>query len=196
MRGLVVPEATEDFTADPVELFFDLAFVFAFSQIVGLLLVRTDLEHRREGDTDLPAAVAAMVAVRVVGQRRARQLPHGPAAVPRRNRGERADGGVRDHGVRPEWRPLRDSAGNHLPHGTGNDGGRARQRLRGLPISRAVRRTESCSDDDHRRPADSSMAMPARSPGSSAWRSSSSRRFERAAASGSSAPATSPNGTR
>ncbi len=37
MRGLVVPEATEDFTADPVELFFDLAFVFAFSQIVGLL---------------------------------------------------------------------------------------------------------------------------------------------------------------
>jgi low temperature requirement protein LtrA len=38
MRGLVVPEATEDFTADPVELFFDLAFVFAFSQIVGLLL--------------------------------------------------------------------------------------------------------------------------------------------------------------
>ena len=38
MRGLVVPDATEDFTADPVELFFDLAFVFAFSQIVGLLL--------------------------------------------------------------------------------------------------------------------------------------------------------------
>ena len=34
----MVPEATEDFTADPVELFFDLAFVFAFSQIVGLLL--------------------------------------------------------------------------------------------------------------------------------------------------------------
>lgn len=38
MRGLIVPEASEDFTADPVELFFDLAFVFAFSQIVGLLL--------------------------------------------------------------------------------------------------------------------------------------------------------------
>ncbi len=38
MRGLVVPDATEDFTADPVELFFDLAFVFAFSQLVGLLV--------------------------------------------------------------------------------------------------------------------------------------------------------------
>lgn len=38
MRGLLVPDASEDFTADPVELFFDLAFVFAFSQIVGLLL--------------------------------------------------------------------------------------------------------------------------------------------------------------
>ncbi len=38
MRGLVVPDATEDFTADPVELFFDLAFVFAFSQLVGLLI--------------------------------------------------------------------------------------------------------------------------------------------------------------
>ena len=34
MRGIVVPEPTEDFTADPVELFFDLAFVFAFSQLV------------------------------------------------------------------------------------------------------------------------------------------------------------------
>ena len=38
MRGLVVPESTEDFTADPVELFFDLAFVFAFSQLVWLLV--------------------------------------------------------------------------------------------------------------------------------------------------------------
>lgn len=38
MRGLQLPERTEDFTADPVELFFDLAFVFAFSQLVTLLL--------------------------------------------------------------------------------------------------------------------------------------------------------------
>lgn len=38
MRGLVVPETTEDFTADPVELFFDLAFVFAFSQLVWYLV--------------------------------------------------------------------------------------------------------------------------------------------------------------
>lgn len=38
MRGLVVPEASEDFAADPVELFFDLAFVFAFSQLVGFLV--------------------------------------------------------------------------------------------------------------------------------------------------------------
>jgi low temperature requirement protein LtrA len=38
MRGLVLPEQTEDFTADPVELFFDLAFVFAFSRLVYLLV--------------------------------------------------------------------------------------------------------------------------------------------------------------
>jgi hypothetical protein len=38
IRGLSVPDIEEDFTADPVELSFDLAFVFAFSQIVGLLL--------------------------------------------------------------------------------------------------------------------------------------------------------------
>jgi low temperature requirement protein LtrA len=38
MRGIVVPERTEDFTADPVELFFDLAYVFAFSQLVGRLI--------------------------------------------------------------------------------------------------------------------------------------------------------------
>lgn len=38
MRGLTVPEPTEDFTADPVELFFDLAFVLAFSQLVAHLV--------------------------------------------------------------------------------------------------------------------------------------------------------------
>jgi low temperature requirement protein LtrA len=38
MRGIEVPPRTEDFTADPVELFFDLAFVFAFSQLVGVLI--------------------------------------------------------------------------------------------------------------------------------------------------------------
>jgi low temperature requirement protein LtrA len=42
MRGLVVPEQTEDYTADPVELFFDLAFVFAFSQLVGVLVEHPD----------------------------------------------------------------------------------------------------------------------------------------------------------
>lgn len=38
MKGIEVPERTEDFTADPVELFFDLAFVFAFSQLVARLI--------------------------------------------------------------------------------------------------------------------------------------------------------------
>ena len=38
MKGIPLPERTEDFTADPVELFFDLAYVLAFSQLVGLLV--------------------------------------------------------------------------------------------------------------------------------------------------------------
>jgi low temperature requirement protein LtrA len=38
MKGIELPPATEDFTADPVELFFDLAYVFAFSQLVALLI--------------------------------------------------------------------------------------------------------------------------------------------------------------
>ena len=38
MKGIELPPLTEDFTADPVELFFDLAYVFAFSQLVGLLI--------------------------------------------------------------------------------------------------------------------------------------------------------------
>lgn len=38
MKRIELPERTEDFTADPVELFFDLAYVFAFSQLVGVLL--------------------------------------------------------------------------------------------------------------------------------------------------------------
>lgn len=38
VKGLDIPSPTEDFTADPVELFFDLAFVFAFSQLVWYLV--------------------------------------------------------------------------------------------------------------------------------------------------------------
>ena len=38
MKGITLPERTEDFTADPVELFFDLAYVIAFSQLVGVLV--------------------------------------------------------------------------------------------------------------------------------------------------------------
>lgn len=38
MKGIELPPLTEDFTADPVELFFDLAYVFAFSQLVGILI--------------------------------------------------------------------------------------------------------------------------------------------------------------
>ncbi len=37
MRGLVIPDFDEDFTADEVELYFDLAFVFAFSQLIAYL---------------------------------------------------------------------------------------------------------------------------------------------------------------
>lgn len=49
MRGLVVPERTEDFTADPVELFFDLAFVFAFSQLVAHLVHHPTWRGAAEG---------------------------------------------------------------------------------------------------------------------------------------------------
>jgi low temperature requirement protein LtrA len=38
MRGIVLPDAEDDFTADPVELFFDLAYVFAFSQLAYILV--------------------------------------------------------------------------------------------------------------------------------------------------------------
>lgn len=35
---ITLPHPDEDFTANPVELFFDLAYVFAFSQLVGRLI--------------------------------------------------------------------------------------------------------------------------------------------------------------
>ena len=38
MEGIELPLLTEDFPADPVELFFDLTYVFAFSQLVSLLI--------------------------------------------------------------------------------------------------------------------------------------------------------------
>lgn len=38
LRGIDMPDPGEDFAANPVELFFDLAFVFAFAQLVGKLV--------------------------------------------------------------------------------------------------------------------------------------------------------------
>jgi low temperature requirement protein LtrA len=38
MKGVILPDRQEDFAADPVELFFDLAYVFAFSQLVSRLV--------------------------------------------------------------------------------------------------------------------------------------------------------------
>lgn len=48
MRGILVPDVEEDFTADPVELFFDLAFVFAFSRLVAHLVHHPDLTGAAE----------------------------------------------------------------------------------------------------------------------------------------------------
>ncbi len=42
MKGIDVPPYEEDFTADPVELFFDLVFVFAFSRLVYHLVHHPD----------------------------------------------------------------------------------------------------------------------------------------------------------
>ncbi len=42
MRGIDLPERGEDFTADPVELFFDLGYVLAFTQLVGHLVHHPD----------------------------------------------------------------------------------------------------------------------------------------------------------
>jgi hypothetical protein len=43
LRGIGLPDRTEDFTADPVVLFFDLACVFAFF----IVLITLFFEHRR-----------------------------------------------------------------------------------------------------------------------------------------------------
>lgn len=34
MKGVEVPPPEADYTADPAELYFDLAFVFAFNRLV------------------------------------------------------------------------------------------------------------------------------------------------------------------
>jgi low temperature requirement protein LtrA len=43
------PDPGEDFAANPVELFFDLAFVFAFAQLVSHLVHHPDVEGMLEG---------------------------------------------------------------------------------------------------------------------------------------------------
>jgi low temperature requirement protein LtrA len=42
VRGIEVPPPEDDFTADPAELFFDLTYVFAFNQLVYLLVHEPD----------------------------------------------------------------------------------------------------------------------------------------------------------
>lgn len=42
MKAILIPDRQSDFTADPVELFFDLAYVFVFSQLVGMLVHHPD----------------------------------------------------------------------------------------------------------------------------------------------------------
>jgi len=42
MRGVEVPPPEADYTADPAELYFDLAFVFAFNRLVYLLVHHPD----------------------------------------------------------------------------------------------------------------------------------------------------------
>ena len=42
------PDRGEDFTANPVELFFDLAFVFAFAQLVSHLVHHPDVDGMLE----------------------------------------------------------------------------------------------------------------------------------------------------
>lgn len=42
VRNVPVPPHEDDFTADPAELFFDLAFVFAFSRLVYHLVHHPD----------------------------------------------------------------------------------------------------------------------------------------------------------
>ncbi|WP_241985558.1 MULTISPECIES: low temperature requirement protein A [Cryobacterium] len=86
-------EASNKFPADPVELFFDLAFVFAFSQLVKLLLGGADLGHRRSGNATVPDAVAAMDPIHVVGQRCPQAIENRPRAVPDRDRCQCPDGG-------------------------------------------------------------------------------------------------------
>ncbi|MCP3988383.1 MAG: low temperature requirement protein A, partial [Actinomycetia bacterium] len=44
MRNVPKPTHEEDFTADPAELFYDLSFVFAFSQLVFHLVHHPTLE--------------------------------------------------------------------------------------------------------------------------------------------------------
>ena len=80
MRGLELPEREEDFTADPVELFFDLAYVFAFSQLVQLILHDPTWNGIGQAGPAVPAHVAAVVAVHVVGERGVGQRPQHPGA--------------------------------------------------------------------------------------------------------------------
>ncbi|MEO1062772.1 MAG: low temperature requirement protein A [Actinomycetota bacterium] len=49
MKDLDIPDPADDFTADPVELFFDLAFVFAFSQLVAHLIHHPTWEGAGDG---------------------------------------------------------------------------------------------------------------------------------------------------
>ena len=116
----------------------------------GTVAVRPDVGHRRRCHHRVLDAVAPVVAVRMVGECRARQLAHRSSAVSRRDRRERADGSSDPDRVRPERRSLRHPACRHLPQCARHDGARTRQRQRGVPISTSLQRAEHRCDGDHR----------------------------------------------
>ena len=128
MKGLAVPEPTEDFTADPVELFFDLAFVFAFSQLVHLLIVHPDWERVGEAALIFLLLWLPWTQFTVVRQCRAGESAIRSPGLSRRDRRQRADGGRRGDGLRRERSAVRRAVGRGPSHGARCDAHRGRDR--------------------------------------------------------------------
>ena len=122
---------------------------------------RRHLARHRRGRSAPPAAVVAVVAVHVVGQRRLGQFTSGPGAVPDGHHGEHSDGGVDHHGARRRRTAVRPAPRLDLPGRAGDDGVVARVRQRRPPQRAPLRSAECVRDGPHR----AGCVLPRRRPG-------------------------------
>ena len=145
-----IQAVTEDARVTPIELFFDLVFVFSLTQVTALMSHNLSATRGRARDAGALPPLVVLGGVRVGGQRLARGRGHRPRGDVRLDGRDVRAGALRARGVRrPARRLVRTGRARHhvplaaaVPSGDLLAGGRARSRA---PPAAACGSSPPCS---------------------------------------------------